>query len=138
MEPATGKQLWSGPIGNVDKEVGKARANWASWASKPLAVRTEALRRFANCVLGQKDKFADLIARVEKTVAWLNGIKPAQIDGTEEKPVVVKMPNREMNFKGLELLLNRSMPNFYFHTTTAYDILRHNGIEIGKRDFMGG
>jgi len=80
---------------------------------------------------------AELIARVEKTMAWLNGIKPAQIDGTEEKPVVVKMPNREMNFKGLELLLNRSMPNFYFHVTTAYDILRHNGIELGKRDFMG-
>ena len=80
---------------------------------------------------------ADLIARVEKTVAWLGTIKPQQIDGSEDKPVTVKMRDRELNFKGLELLLNRSMPNFYFHVTTAYDILRHNGVEIGKRDFMG-
>ena len=80
---------------------------------------------------------ADLIARVEKTVAWLNTIKPAQIDGSEEKPVTVKMRDRELNYKGLELLLKRSMPNFFFHVTTAYNIIRHNGVEVGKRDFMG-
>lgn len=80
---------------------------------------------------------ADLIARVEKTVAWLKTMKPEQIDGSEGKSVTVKMRDREMNFKGIELLLNRSMPNFYFHVTTAYDIMRHNGVEIGKRDFMG-
>jgi hypothetical protein len=80
---------------------------------------------------------ADLIGRVEKTVAWLNGIKAEQIDGSEGKPVTIKMRDRELNFKGLELLLNRSMPNFYFHATTAYDIIRHNGVELGKRDFMG-
>jgi hypothetical protein len=80
---------------------------------------------------------AELIARVEKTTAWLNTIKPAQIDGSEGKPVTVKMRDRELNFTGVELLLNRSLPNFYFHATTAYDILRHNGVEIGKRDFMG-
>ena len=80
---------------------------------------------------------ADLIARVEKTVAWLNSVKAEQVDGSEAKPVTVKMRDRELNFKGLELLLNRSMPNFYFHATTAYDIIRHNGVEVGKRDFMG-
>ena len=80
---------------------------------------------------------AELITRVEKTVAFLNAVKPEQIDGTEGKPVTVKMRDRELNFKGLELLLNRSLPNFYFHATTAYDILRHNGVELGKRDFMG-
>ena len=80
---------------------------------------------------------AELITRVEKTVAFLNAVKPEQIDGTEGKAVTVKMRDREMNFTGLELLQNRSLPNFYFHTTTAYDILRHNGVEIGKRDFMG-
>ena len=80
---------------------------------------------------------AELIARVEKTVAWLKTVKPEQIDGSEEKPVTIKMADRELNFKGLELLLNRSLPNFYFHCTTAYDILRHNGVELGKRDFMG-
>ncbi|OGA24620.1 MAG: hypothetical protein A3I02_01535 [Betaproteobacteria bacterium RIFCSPLOWO2_02_FULL_67_26] len=80
---------------------------------------------------------AELAARVEKTVAWLGAIKPGQIDGSEDKAVTVKMRDRELNFKGLELLLNRSMPNFMFHATTAYDILRHNGVELGKRDFMG-
>ncbi len=80
---------------------------------------------------------ADLIARVEKTIAWLNTIKPEQVDGSEGKAVTLKMRDRELSFKGLELLLNRSLPNFFFHCTTAYDILRHNGVEIGKRDFMG-
>jgi hypothetical protein len=80
---------------------------------------------------------ADLAGRVEKTVAWLGTIKPEQVDGTEDKAITIKMQDRELNMKGIELLLNRSMPNFYFHTTTAYDIMRHNGVEIGKRDFMG-
>ncbi len=80
---------------------------------------------------------AELIARVEKTIAWLNTVKPEQIDGSEGKSVTVKMRDRELKFTGQELLLNRSMPNFYFHCTTAYDIMRHNGVEIGKRDFMG-
>jgi hypothetical protein len=80
---------------------------------------------------------ADLVARIEKTVAFLRSVKPAQIDGTEDKAVTVKMRDRELNLKGIELLLNRSLPNFYFHATTAYDILRHNGVEVSKRDFMG-
>ena len=80
---------------------------------------------------------AELIARVEKTVAWLKTVKAQQIDGTEDKSVTVKRPTGDVHMKGLELLLNRSMPNFMFHATTAYDILRHNGVEIGKRDFMG-
>ena len=80
---------------------------------------------------------AELIARVEKTVGWLESVKPAQIDGSETKDVTVKTRDRELNMKGIDLLLNRSMPNFYFHVTTAYDIMRHNGLELGKRDFMG-
>jgi hypothetical protein len=80
---------------------------------------------------------AELIARVEKTTAWLKTIQPQQIDGSEEKSVTVKRPTGDVQMKGLELLLNRSMPNFMFHCTTAYDILRHNGVELGKRDFMG-
>jgi uncharacterized protein len=80
---------------------------------------------------------ADLIGRVEKTVAWLGTVKPEQLDGSEDKPLTVKAGDRELSMKGIELVLNRSMPNFYFHCTTAYDILRHNGVELGKRDFMG-
>ena len=80
---------------------------------------------------------ADLIGRVEKTIAFLNGVKPEQVNGAEGKSVTVKMRDRELNFTGIDLLQNRSLPNFYFHCTTAYDIIRHNGIEVGKRDFMG-
>jgi len=79
----------------------------------------------------------DLIGRCEKTVQWLKSIKPEQINGAEEKSVTVKRPTGEVQMKGLELLLNRTMPNFMFHCTTAYDIMRHNGVELGKRDFMG-
>lgn len=84
-----------------------------------------------------ENSLAQLIARVEKTIAWLNTIKAEQVDGSEGKTVTVKMRDREMNFTGLDLLQHRSMPNFYFHSTTAYDIMRHNGVELGKRDFMG-
>ena len=80
---------------------------------------------------------ADLIARVERTVAFLNSIKAEQIDGAEDRTISYKMRDREFSFKGRDFLLAQSMPNFYFHTTTAYTILRHNGVEIGKRDFMG-
>ena len=80
---------------------------------------------------------AELAARVEKTVAWLESVKPAQLDGSEGKDVTVKTRDRELSMKGIDLLLHRSMPNFYFHVTTAYDIMRHHGVEIGKRDFMG-
>jgi len=80
---------------------------------------------------------ADLIARVEKSAAYVNSVQAGQIDGSEGKSVTVKMGDRELNFTGIDLLLKRSMPNFYFHVTTAYNILRMNGVEIGKRDFMG-
>jgi hypothetical protein len=86
---------------------------------------------------GDEKSLADLLARIEKTRAFLDAVKPAQVDGTEDKAVVVKGRDREMTFKGIDLLQNRSLPNFYFHCTTAYDILRHNGLEIGKRHFMG-
>ncbi|MES2563378.1 MAG: DUF1993 domain-containing protein [Pseudomonadota bacterium] len=79
----------------------------------------------------------ELIERVEKTVAWLKTIAPRQIDGTEDKSVTVKRPTGDVQMTGVELLLNRTLPNFMFHCTTAYDIMRHNGVEIGKRDFMG-
>ena len=80
---------------------------------------------------------ADLIDRVEKTLAFIESVPREQIDGTEEKAITMKMRDREMKMTGYELLMDRSLPNFYFHATTAYNIMRHNGVEIGKRDFMG-
>ncbi len=79
----------------------------------------------------------DLKARVEKTIAFLRTFKPAQIDGSEEKALVIQVGGKDTPFTGMQLLLNRSLPNFYFHVTMAYAILRHNGLEIGKRDFLG-
>ena len=79
----------------------------------------------------------ELRARIDKTVAFIDGFKPAQLDGTEEKEIVMKMRAGEVKFAGLQYLMGFAYPNFYFHLTTAYNILRHNGVEIGKRDFLG-
>ena len=67
-----------------------------------------------------------------------SGVKKEQIDGSEDRDVKLKVGPNEMTFKGQQFLVNFSLPNFYFHVVTAYDILRHNGVEIGKRDFIGG
>ena len=80
---------------------------------------------------------ADLKARVDKTIAFLKTITASQIDGTEGKELVVKVSGQDTTFHGVQFLLARAIPNFYFHVATAYDILRHNGVEIGKRDFLG-
>lgn len=88
-------------------------------------------------VEANETSLAELIARVDNTVAFLATIKPEQIDGSEDKTIAFKMRGNDVSFKGLDFLLNSNMPNFYFHMTTAYNILRANGVEVGKRDFMG-
>jgi hypothetical protein len=80
--------------------------------------------------------FAELKTRVGKVIDHVKGFKPSQIDGTEDKDITLKLGANERKFTGQTLLLNFILPNFYFHCTTAYDLLRHCGIEIGKRDFM--
>jgi hypothetical protein len=80
---------------------------------------------------------ADLKARVAKTVELLQTFKAEQIDGTEDKELTVKVGGNDTKFAGMQFLLGRAIPNFYFHVTTAYDILRHNGVELGKRDYLG-
>ena len=80
---------------------------------------------------------ADLKARVAKTIAFIQTFTPAQIDGTEDKAIVTKRGDKETHYKGMQFLLGHAVPNFYFHITTTYNILRHNGVEIGKRDFLG-
>ena len=81
--------------------------------------------------------FDALQARIEKTVGFLGGITEAQLDGSESKNIVLKFPGREMQFSGADYLIVFVLPNFYFHLTTAFAILRHNGVPIGKTDFMG-
>ena len=80
---------------------------------------------------------ADLKARIAKTIAFIQTVTPAQIDGTEDKEIVIKRGDKETHYKGMQFLLGHALPNFYFHVTTAYNILRHNGVEIGKRDYLG-
>ncbi len=80
---------------------------------------------------------AELKARIAKTMAYLQTFQPAQIDGTEDKEIVIKRGDKETRYTGMQFLLGHAVPNFYFHVTTTYAILRHNGVEIGKRDYLG-
>lgn len=81
--------------------------------------------------------FAELIARLHKTIDYLKTFKPEQIDGSEQRSITLKVRNDTLTLTGIEFLLNRALPNLYFHVTTAYGILRHNGVEIGKKDYLG-
>jgi hypothetical protein len=81
--------------------------------------------------------FAELQARIAKTVDFLATLQPNEFDGAETRQINLKAGPRELSFVGQDYLLNFAMPNFYFHMTTAYAILRHNGVPIGKMDFMG-
>jgi hypothetical protein len=85
-----------------------------------------------------ENSFAELKARIEKAAAHVNSFKPAQIDGSEDREIVMKTPRGDLNFKGQQYLLGFSLPNFFFHATATYAILRHVGVDIGKMDFMGG
>ena len=81
--------------------------------------------------------FAELKARIEKTVEFIKTIKPAQVDGSEDKEIALRLGGQDVKFKGMQYLLGFAHPNFYFHVTTAYNILRHNGVEVGKKDYIG-
>lgn len=81
--------------------------------------------------------FPELQARITKTVAFLQSLGPELIDGSEERTIVLKLRGKEVSFTGRNYLLNFALPNFFFHVVTAYDIVRHNGVEIGKSDYLG-
>ncbi len=81
--------------------------------------------------------FAELDARIKRALAYLEAFTPAQIDGSEERDIEMKSGGNVLKFKGQRYLVGFVIPNVLFHVTTAYDILRHNGVEIGKRDFLG-
>lgn len=85
----------------------------------------------------KETSFTELLARIEKVQDYLKGFSAADIDGSEEKEIVLKLGGGEMKFPGMQYLLHFATPNFYFHMTTAYAILRHNGVPIGKSDFFG-
>ena len=81
--------------------------------------------------------FPELLDRVQKTISYLDTFKPEQIDGSEEKTITLKVGENSLSFQGMPFLLYFVLPNVYFHVTTTYDILRHCGVELGKKDFLG-
>jgi hypothetical protein len=81
--------------------------------------------------------FDELQQRIAKTVAFLNGIDPSAIVGQEGREIVLKRQSGDIHLTGAAYLQGQALPNFYFHLVTAYDILRHNGVELGKSDFLG-
>lgn len=82
--------------------------------------------------------FDDLQARIAKTIAFIDSLKPEQVDGSEGRDITLQIRDRKLELKGQDFMVNRALPNFYFHIVTAYAILRHNGVEIGKSDYLGG
>jgi uncharacterized protein len=85
-----------------------------------------------------ESSFPELRARLEKTVGYLKSIEPRAFEGAGERPVVLKFPQRSLNFSsGWDYLLGFVLPNVFFHSATTYDILRHGGVKIGKSDFLG-
>ncbi|TDR80083.1 DUF1993 domain-containing protein [Paludibacterium purpuratum] len=85
-----------------------------------------------------ESSFDELQDRIAKTLAYLDSLSPALFDGSEGREIVLTVRGEPMTFTGAHYLLQWVFPNFYFHLTTAYDILRHSGIELGKRDFLAG
>ena len=85
----------------------------------------------------KETSFTELQARIEKVQEFLKGFSAADIDGSEEKEITLKIGGGEMKMPGVQYLLHFATPNFYFHVTTAYAILRHNGVPLGKADFFG-
>jgi uncharacterized protein len=116
---------------NLARQV-RAATDHAANAAGRLAGKE--LPKFAN----DETSIAQLKDRIAKTIDYLSNIKQSDIDGTESKEISITFPSGQTRqFTGQSLVLGNSLPNFYFHATTAYDIIRQCGVEIGKRDFMG-
>jgi uncharacterized protein len=113
--------------------------------AKQVQIATDVARRGAARLAGleapkmedNETTFAELIERLEKTTAYFATLTPAQIDGSEQKSISLPMGDQTMTLEGLPYLVSFILPNVYFHVTTAYNILRHNGVELGKLDYLG-
>ena len=84
-----------------------------------------------------EQSFDELRARIAKTIAFVESLSPEKIDGSEQRPIALRVGGKDWSFSGQDYLLSFALPNFHFHLVTAYNILRHNGIEIGKGDYLG-
>jgi len=79
----------------------------------------------------------ELVTRVKKTLDYIGTVSAAQLEGSEDRDIKIPLRDRTLELKGLPFLQNWALPNFFFHYVTAYNLLRHNGVDIGKRDFLG-
>jgi uncharacterized protein len=112
---------------------------------KQIQIASDVARRGAARLAGleapkiedNETTFPELIARLKKTAAYLETFTPAQIDGSEEKSISLPVGDKTMTLEGLPYLVSFILPNVYFHVTTAYNILRHSGVELGKLDYLG-
>ncbi|MGH8172404.1 MAG: DUF1993 domain-containing protein [Rhodanobacteraceae bacterium] len=113
--------------------------------SRQVQIATDGARGLAARLAGverpayedNETTFDELQARIAKTIAFLQTFKPEQIDGSEERKVTLPVRGTDRTFRGEDYLLQFAIPNVFFHVTTAYAILRHAGVEIGKTDFLG-
>jgi uncharacterized protein len=80
----------------------------------------------------------ELLARVKKTLEYIDTVSAAALEGSETRDIKIPLRDRTLEMKGLAFLQNWALPNFFFHYVTAYNLLRHNGVDVGKRDFLGG
>ena len=113
--------------------------------SRQVQIATDAVKGCAARLAGvdipsfadNEASFPELQERIAKTLAFLNGISEAQLEGSESKTVSLKVRGNDVEMKGLPYLNGFVLPNLFFHVTTAYAILRHNGVELGKADYLG-
>jgi hypothetical protein len=107
----------------------------ASDAAKFAAARLAGIE--APSFADTEKTFAELQARIKKTVDFLESVKAAEIDASEQRTIELKAGGRQLKFSGVDYLFGFALPNFFFHVTTAYDILRHKGVALGKTDYLG-
>jgi len=113
--------------------------------TRQIQIATDAAKGAAARLSGQpvpsfednETSLEQLQARIAKTADFLKTIKPEQMEGSDTRAVSLKVGGRDLSFEGLQYLTGFALPNFFFHITTAYAILRHNGVDLGKNDFLG-
>jgi hypothetical protein len=113
-----------------------AQIQRASDSAKGTAVRVGQVENVA--MADDETSFDDLQARIAKTIAFLNTVPANSMDGREDAEVILTTPNGSMPFTGQSYVLGFALPNFYFHVTTAYGLLRRAGVPLGKLDYLGG
>jgi uncharacterized protein len=84
-----------------------------------------------------EQSFAELKGRIAKTLEFIESVPAAKLDGADAREVTIRQRGQDVKMSGLQYLLAAAQPNLYFHVATAYNILRHNGVELGKKDFLG-